>query len=428
MTHLDDCDNLAIRPAAGRRRAAGARAAPGPSRATRATSQSTLREVLALTARPGVLSLALGMPAEELFPAAELAAAGARALAPGGAALQYGMPLRALRCQVVELMALRGVACREEQVFLTSGAQQGMHLAAQLLLDPGAKVAVERTVYDGVLQVLKSHMPQIVAVPAGPERGIDLAALEALLAGGARPALLYVIPDGHNPLGVSLDTAGRRRLVELARAFRVPILEDDAYGLLAYDGPAPPPLRALDDRWVLYLGSFSKILAPALRVGWLVVPKDLVPALSALKHAADLDVATLGQHTVSHFLAAGALPAHLETLRAGYARRRDLLLRALAERFPPGACWHRPVAGMFVWVELPPPLDTAALLQRAVEDERVAFAPGRAFAATGGPESDHCLRLCFAAASPEAIEDGVARIGRVLERALDRLPAAAAGR
>lgn len=390
---------------------------PAIARSARAMASSTLREVLALTARPGVLSLALGMPAAELFPTAELAAGGAHE-ASSGAALQYGVPLTALKRQVVELMARRGVRCSESEVFLTSGAQQGMHLAARLLLDPGARVLVERVVYDGILVVLRGHSPEITALPSDPDRGLDLEALEAALATGPRPALLYVIPEGHNPLGVSLGAAARRRLVELARRHRLPILEDDAYGFLRYDGAALPPLRALEDRWVLYLGSFSKILAPALRVGWLVVPEGLIPALSALKHAADLDVTTLGQRTVSHFLASGALPAHLERLRAGYARRRDALLAALAARLPSAVRWTRPEAGMFVWLELPRGVDTMELLRRAVEGERVAFAPGRAFTASGGPEADHCLRLCFANASVETIEEGVRRIARVIEGAL----------
>lgn len=375
--------------------------------------QSTLRDLMAAASAPDVRSFAIGMPGTDLFPAGDMAGAALEVLQRDRRALQYGLPSPALKRQVVELMRLRGVEAREEQVFLTAGSQQAMDLMTRLLLDPGGAVAMEETIYDGIQMVVRPLAPAVLAVPTTPERGIDLDALEALLERGERPAFLYVVPEGHNPLGVSLELDRRLRLVEIARRFRLPVLEDDAYGLLRYQEGAPPPLRALEDRWVFYLGSFSKILAPALRAGWIVAPEELAPRLSALKHATDLDTANFAQRTLAAYLEAGHLPAHLERVRAAYRERRDALLAALERHMPAGVRWHPPAAGIFVWVSLPAGADATALLAEAIRTERVAFCPGRAFAVAGGRHADPCLRLSFADSNPEQIEDGIARLGRV---------------
>ncbi|HYG63191.1 MAG TPA: PLP-dependent aminotransferase family protein [Thermoanaerobaculia bacterium] len=382
-----------------------------------AMSQSTLREVLALASRPGVLSLAVGLPAVELFPAADLARVTSDLLARDPGALNYGIPYQPLKARIVEMMAARGVDCRPEQVFLTTGSQQSMDLLVHMLVDPGAPVLLEETVYDGIQMAMKRLGARPVTVPTDPETGIDVDAIEALLEGGLRPALLYTITDGHNPLGVSISLEKRRRLAELARRHRLPILEDDAYGFLYFGSEPAPPLRAFEDRWVFYLGSFSKTLAPALRAGWAVVPEELVPRLAALKHAADLDTPSFTHRVIAAYLETGRLPEHLALLRGEYRRRRDVILQALDRYFPPGLRWTRPEAGMFVWVELPAGLDTAQILRRAVEDEQVAFSPGVAFAA-GGSHANHCLRLNFTFCQPEQIEEGVRRLARVLTAVL----------
>jgi 2-aminoadipate transaminase len=392
------------------------------ARTMEAMSQSTLREVLALASRPGVLSLAVGLPADEVFPAAALARTASDLLASAPESLNYGIPYGPLKARIVEMMAERGVRCRPEQVFLTTGSQQSMDLLAHLLLDPGGDVLIEETVYDGIQMAVKRLGARALTVPTDPETGIDVDAVEDLLAGGARPALLYAIPDGHNPLGVSVSLEKRYRLVDLARRYGVPILEDDAYGFLYYGARPAPPLRALEDRWVFYLGSFSKILAPALRAGWAVVPEELIPRLSALKHAADLDTPSFTHRVIARYLESGQLPAHLARLRDEYRLRRDTMLQALAAHFPagmaPGIRWTRPGSGMFVWVELPAGVDTAELLRTAVETEQVAFSPGMAFAVGGSRHSSHCLRLNFTYCPPERIEEGVARLARVLRAAL----------
>lgn len=387
---------------------------PRLSRGVLGMGSSGLREVMELASRPGVLSFAVGLPAADLFPHEALAEASARALA-SPAALQYSLPLRELKEQIAGLMALRGVRCRPEQIFLTSGAQQSMDLLAHLLLDPGGQVMLEDATYDGIRIAVRRFEPRVLTAPTNAMTGIDVETVEALLAGGARPAFLYLIPESHNPLGVSLPLASRRRLAAIAREHRMPLIEDDTYGLLG-GGTVPPALRSLEEDWIFYIGSFAKILAPALRVGWIVAPESLIPRLSMLKHAADVDTATLGHRTVAAYLATGGLPAHLERLRFEYRRRRDAMLAALEIHMPPGVRWNRPSGGLYLWVELPPSLDATALLRIAVETEQVAFAPGEAFAAADARGIRHCLRLSFGNCPPERIEEGIGRLGRVVSR------------
>jgi 2-aminoadipate transaminase len=377
--------------------------------------ESTIQEMLTLLARPGLLSFALGLPAAELFPKEAFAQATAQVISADPVAFQYQPTLRPLKTHIVELMRQRGVACREEQVFVTTGAQQAMNLLVHLLLDPGGQVLAEAIIYSGFQQAIAPFQPEILTVPTDLESGIDVAAVEALLADGARPAFIYAMSEGHNPLSVSMSAQKRTRLVELARQYRVPILEDDAYGFLSYNEQSLPPLRALDDQWVFYLGSFSKILMPALRVGWLVVPEELIEKLGIVKEASDINTSTFTQRAIAAYLDAGHLPAHLRRLRDEYRARRDAMHEAMLRHFPKTARWQKPSNGMFFWVELPSDVDTGAILKTAVESENVAFIPGHAFA-VDGRHGANCMRLNFSNCSPERIEDGIARLGRVLHQ------------
>ena len=362
---------------------------------------------------PGLLSFALGMPATELFPAEAYARATAHVLETDPQALQYGLPFAPLKAHVVELMARRGVKVSPDQVFLTTGAQQAMSLLVRLLLDPGGRIVLEEAVYDGIHASAQPLLPRMVTVPTDLEDGIDVDAVEAALAEGDRPAFVYLIPEGQNPLGVTLSAEKRARLLELAARYGVPLIEDDVYGLLHYgEGPAQPAMRALDDRWVFYIGSFSKIMAPGLRVGWIVAPEGYGSLLSLLKHGTDMDVSSLTQRTISAFLDAGDLPGHLDRLRSAYRRRRDLLMAALREHFPADARWSEPTSGFYTWVSLSPETDTLEVLRTAVAAERVAFIPGQALSA--GADARSCLRLCFATCPEHRIADGVAGIARAV--------------
>jgi len=386
-----------------------------------------MRELLPRVMDPQVRALALGLPAPELMPVQACAAAAERVLARGGSVLQYQLLSCPLRRQVQSLLAERGVLCSEADIFLTTGGQQGISLLVQLLLERGGAVVVDELTYEGLHAALAELAPRLLVVPTRPGSGMDLDAVEALLRSGARPAFMYVIADGHNPTGSSLSHAARVRLVELARRYRVPIIEDDVFGYLRYARDAPPPLRALSDEWVLYVGSFSKILAPGLRVGWVVIPERFHQRWSTRKHASDLSVTTFAELTVSEYLASGALPAHLAQLRHVYAARRDTLLRALAQSFPSETRWETPAAGMFVWVDLPRHVDSLELLGAALDAEKVAFMPAVVFRAPGGESERNGMRLNFTHCSASELEDGATRLGRVVKRTLasGRAPRAA---
>ena len=379
-------------------------------------ASSRLRELALLPPQPGLLSLAGGLPASELIPRAAYAAALADILAGDDAALQYGQPHEPLRERIVELMRERGIDCDPRQVLLTSGAQQALSLAAQLLMTPGAKVLAEEHVYAGLRQAVLPYRPSILTVRTDLDTGMDVDGVRALLARGARPAFIYAIADTHNPCGVRLGREQRKGLVALARRFGVPVVEDDTYGLLRYDREWLPALRALDAEWVIYAGSFSKILAPALRLGWLVLPPRLASEAGVLKEAADLECSGLTQRAVARLLH-HSFAGHLDRIRAGYRRRRDALLAALQDHFPEGARWTRPPGGFFVWVELPPGLDGDRVCEEALAEARVAVVPGSAFAATAGAPANR-LRLSFSSCAPDDIRTAVERLGRLLHRRL----------
>lgn len=387
---------------------------------TRGLHRSALQDMLTAGSRPGVLSLALGLPAAELFPAAAYAEAVAKVLAGDPRCLQYSPPFQPLKKHVVALMAKRGVTCREEQVFLTAGGQQGMNLLARLMLEQGSQVIVEEKVYPGFRQVLEPYEPEILTVPTDPATGMDVDAVEQLLSGGARPAMIYAITDGHNPLAVSMSRDKRERLAKLARQYRVPIIEDDPYGFLFYENDAEPPMLSFEDEWVFYVGTFSKIMAPALRTGWLVVPESLTGLLATVKEASDINTSPLSQRAISAYLDTGLLDEHLLTLRREYRIRRDAMLEALDASMPEGARWQKPAGGLFVWVDLPPDVDSGELLGRAIEEEQLVFVPGHAFGIDQRPCPKNSVRLNFSNNSPERLADGVARFARVLSKTRSR--------
>lgn len=369
--------------------------------------------MLVASARPGILSFALGLPAAELFPSKDYSDCVAYVLASDERALQYGPPYRPLKRQIVSLMAERGVECREEQVFLTAGAQQGVNLLARILLEQGGKALVEEMTYTGCQQVLRASEAEILTAPTDFKTGIDVDAIERLLDKGERPSLIYIVPDGHNPLAVSMSLEKRKRLAKLARTFRVPVVEDDPYGFLFYE-TSIPPLRAFEDEWVLYVGTFSKIMAPALRTGWMIVPEYLMPHLAIIKEATDIDMAPLNQRAISYYIETGRLPQHLENLRREYRKRRDAMLEALRSHFPSEARWETPSGGLFIWVELPEGADAGEILKHAIETEQVAFIPGHAFAVEDERPAKNRMRLNFSNSSVERIEEGIARLARVL--------------
>ncbi|HSH02890.1 MAG TPA: PLP-dependent aminotransferase family protein [Anaerolineae bacterium] len=384
---------------------------------TYSMERSVLRQMIAVVAQPGILSFAGGLPDPKLFPSANYSQALSHTLATDPKALQYMPPSPILKQHIVDLMAQRGVTCTPDEIFITTGAQQGLDVLTRMFLNPGGQVLMENIIYTGAQQVTSPFQPEILTVNTDLNTGMDVDAVADLLAAGHRPAYIYVIPEAHNPLGVSLSQPKRQQLIHLARQYQIPIIEDDPYCFLSYDKPAPPPIRSLDDDWVFYLGSFSKIMAPALRLGWMVAPAHLINKLTVAKEMSDLESSALTQRAVAHYLSAGHLAPHLDQVRAAYGQRRDLMLQALTDYFPTSARWTQPHAGMFIWVELPPHINTKDLLQQSIDQEKVAFIPGYAFA-VDKKSGTNCLRLNYSNCDPDLITDGIARLANVINQHL----------
>jgi len=377
---------------------------------------SAVREILKVAEQPDVLSFAGGLPAPELFPVEAIAEAHAEVLAREGlAALQYSTTegFGPLREWVVDRLARRGVRVSADQVLITNGSQQGIDLVARILLDRADTVAVENPSYLAALQNFAGYEATFAAVDSDDD-GMQPEALERVFA-EHRPRLVYVVPEFHNPKGTTLSLARRAHLVRLAQAHRIPVLEDNPYGELRFRGEALPPLAALDDAGVVvHLGTFSKTLAPGMRLGWLVGPKELVRAAAIAKQAADLHTATLAQRVAVALLSRFDYDAHLSRLRRVYGERCVAMLGAL-ERHLPGGRWTRPDGGLFIWAQLPAGLSADAIFANALR-EKVAFVPGSSFFAES-PRHD-MLRLNYSNRPPELIEEGIARLGKVVRHHL----------
>ncbi|MFT3769142.1 MAG: PLP-dependent aminotransferase family protein [Minicystis sp.] len=379
---------------------------------------SAVREILKVAEQPDVLSFAGGLPAPELFPVEAIAEAYAEALAQEGrAALQYSTteghgPLREWVCA---RLARRGMRVDTDQVLITNGSQQGIDLVARILLDPGDVVAVESPSYLAALQTFAGCEASFVVADSDDD-GMDIDSLEQAIA-ERRPKLIYIVPEFHNPKGTTLSLARRRQLVRLAQQHRIPILEDNPYGELRFRGEPMPALAALDDEGVVvHLGTFSKTLAPGMRLGWLVGPRELVRAATIAKQAADLHTGTLAQRAASRLLARFDYDGHLATLRRTYGERCVAMLTALEKHLPPGTRWTRPDGGLFVWAELPDSMSADEIFADALR-EKVAFVPGSSFFADA-PKRQF-LRLNYSNRPADLIEEGIARLGRVVARRMD---------
>jgi len=374
---------------------------------------SVIREILKITERPGIISLAGGLPSPDSFPIEAMREAAAHVLndAPREA-LQYAASegYAPLREWVAEHVAAKGMTVDPAQVLITTGSQQGLDLVGKVLIDAGSRVAVEAPTYLGALQAFAPYEPEVVTVACDEQGPLP----ETLVAArGAR--FLYVLPNFQNPSGRCMNEARRASLVQAARSIGLPIVEDNPYGDLWFDAEPPAPLAS---RWAdgtVYLGSFSKVLAPGLRLGYVIAPKVLCPKLLQAKQAADLHTPGFNQRVVHQVIRDGFLDDHVPTIRARYKAQRDAMRAALEAHMPPGCRWTVPSGGMFFWVELPEGLDAVALLPKAVE-RGMAYVPGGAFFASDPKENT--LRLSFVTVSPAEIERGVALLAQTLTEAL----------
>src|SRR5215469_1302030 len=400
---------------------------------TKGVKSSAIRELLKITQRPEVISFAGGLPASEVFPTERFREACSRVLDnQAHLALQYGASegYQPLREMIARHIARYGINAKVENVLITSGSQQALDLIGKLLINGGDRVLVEAPTYLGALQAFNVYGAEYVSVASDAD-GLRTEKLEPSLRSG--PKFMYVLPNFQNPGGTTLSEGRRHELVLLADKFGIPIIEDDPYGQLRFEGEHLTPLVVLDRENlrrdngysignVIYLSTFSKTLAPGLRLGWIVAPPEVIAKLVQLKQGADLHSSTFVQMVSYEVARDNFLDEHVKLIRRVYRERRDVMLEALTQYFPPEVTWTRPKGGLFLWVTLPEGMDAQKLFEVAVR-ENVAFVPGDSFYAPNGHREDACrqLRLNFSAVDPERIREGIRRLSVAVEQQLKAL-------
>ncbi len=402
---------------------------------TKNIKSSAIRELLKITQKPEVISFAGGLPAPDVFPVARFQEACRKVLEVNGhQALQYGASegYEPLREMIARHIARYGIKAKSENVLITSGSQQALDLIGKLLINRGDRVLVEAPTYLGALQAFNVYGAEYVSVQSDND-GLRTDLLEAPLRTG--PKFMYVLPNFQNPGGTTLSEGRRHELVLLADKYGIPIIEDDPYGQLRYEGEHLPPLVVLDRENlrrdggysignVIYLSTFSKTLAPGLRLGWIVAPADVIAKFVQLKQGADLHTSTFGQMVAYEVAKDNFLDEHVKLIRRVYRERRDVMLEALSKYFPAEASWTRPQGGLFLWVTLPEGMDCNKLFEAALK-ENVAFVPGECFyAGNVAKESCRHLRLNFSYGQPEQIREGIRRLSVAIKQQMRELTAA----
>jgi len=387
---------------------------------TLGVKSSAIRELLKVTQKPEIISFGGGLPAPDVFPVERFAEACRKVLAEHGAqALQYSATegYQPLREMIARNIARYGIYAKAENVLITSGSQQALDLIGKLLINRGDHIVVEAPTYLGALQAFNVYGAQYVPVPVD-EDGLITDQLDASLRTG--PKFMYVLPNFQNPAGVTLSEGRRHQLILLADKYGIPITEDDPYGQLRYEGDHIAPLVVLDRENlrrdngftlgnVIYLSTFSKTLAPGLRLAWIVAPEDVISKLVMLKQAADLHTSTFNQYVAYEVARDGFLDQHVKLIRQVYRERRDAMLQALHDYFPHEVTWTHPKGGLFLWVTMPAGTDSDALFRAALAED-VAFVPGDSFYANNGHEGSRHMRLNFSFSQPEQIREGIRRL------------------
>lgn len=391
---------------------------------------SVIRELLKFTEQPDIISFAGGLPAPEVFPVKQFQEACNRVLMEQGAqALQYSttegyLPLREMISRHTGRYSVKVTA---DNIMITSGSQQALDFIGRLFINRGDYVVVESPTYLGALQAWNAYGAQYISVPSD-EHGMLVDQLEEALRIG--PKFIYVLPNFQNPSGSTMSLERRKRLILLADQYGVPIVEDDPYGQLRYDGDHIPSVVYLDSRYrydgdesgeytgnVIYLSTFSKLLAPGLRLAWVIAPPQVIRKLVMTKQAADLHTSSFIQHIAYEVAKGGFLDEHVKVIRATYKERRDVMLEMMEEMFPSEVRWTKPQGGMFLWGVLPEGMDAAEVLKEALV-RKVAFVPGTAFHPNGG--GANTMRLNFSFSSPDVIREGITRLGTTLKEVLSR--------
>lgn len=395
---------------------------------TQRMRSSAVRELLKLTEQPDVISFAGGLPAPEVFPVERFAEAYATVMTKmGSKALQYSTTegYRPLRDLIVEHTERYGINIEAENVLITNGSQQALDLIGKVFINPGDHIMVESPTYLGALQAWNAYQAEYITARTDGDGYVIESVATQMRCG---PKFVYALPNFQNPSGITLSLDRREALIREADHYGVPILEDDPYGQLRYEGEHLPSIVTLDAQFrstngaqytgnVIYLSTFSKTLAPGVRLGWIVASAEVIQRLVQAKQGADLHSGTLNQMLAYEVAAGGFLDDHVKHIRAVYRERRDTMLSALERHFPEGVTWTRPMGGLFLWLTFPAHLDASEVLTKAVE-QKVAFVPGQSFFADGSGKNT--ARLNFSNATPELIEEGIQRLARCLKTLLAR--------
>ncbi|GAA0702488.1 PLP-dependent aminotransferase family protein [Paraclostridium ghonii] len=380
---------------------------------------SEIRELLKLTQKPEIISFAGGLPAPELFPVDEMVEVSRMVLEESGReALQYATTegFNPLREHIAERMNRKlKTNISKDDLLITSGSQQGLDFAGKIFLDEGDVVLVESPSYLGALNAFKAYCPKFIEVPTDKD-GMVIEELEKILETTENVKMIYVIPDFQNPTGKTWSMERRKRFMDVINKFEIPVIEDNPYGELRFEGEILPSLRAMDEKGlVAFLGSFSKIFCPGYRIGWVAASPEILSKFIFVKQGADLQASTISQRELSKFIDAYDLDAHVEKIKAVYSKRRDLMLKTMDETFPEGIEYTYPQGGLFTWVELPEHLDAREIMKKCLE-KNVAYVPGGSFFPNGGKENS--FRLNYSNMPDEKIVEGIKRLAEVLKDAL----------
>lgn len=380
---------------------------------------SIIRETLKLTQKPGIISFGGGLPAPELFPVAELREAVDRMLVEKGRrALQYGTTegYRKLREFLADRLKKKGIDADPELIMITGGSQQGLDLCGRVFLNDGDAVLTSNPTYLGAIQAFNAYYPRYITLESD-DNGMTVDGMEDLLK-EHNPRFIYLVPTFQNPDGRTLPLERRKYIIDLAQKYNIPIIEDDPYSDLCYEGEIPPNMVALDKENVIMLGTFSKLISPGLRIAWVLAPAKIYDKFVKMKQGADLHTNTFCQFLIYEYAKHGALEKHLDKVRRVYYARMKAMLSAMEKYFPDAVKWTKPTGGMFLWVELPDGLDARELLKKAVERD-VAYIPGTAFYPDGTGENT--MRLNYSKPTEEEIEEGIKRLAEVIKEAMAKL-------
>lgn len=376
---------------------------------------SEIRELLKLAEKPEIISFAGGLPAPELFPTEELIKVSEAVLKEEGRqALQYGPTdgYTPLRQKIANRMNTFGFSPKVENILITSGSQQGLDFSARVFLDEGDVVICESPSYLGAINAFKASIPQFVEIPTDND-GMDMEQLENVLKTKENVKMIYVIPDFQNPSGKTWSIERRKKLIELANKYDLPIIEDNPYGELRFEGEIPPSVKSFDTQGrVVFLGTFSKTFSPGMRIGWVIADNKILEKYNFIKQGSDLQSSTIVQRQMNKFLEMYDLDEHIEKIKDVYRKRRDIMIKGIKEHFPSNVTYTYPEGGLFTWVVLPENINARDVMPKALENN-VAFVPGGSFFPNGGNENT--FRLNYSNMPEDKIEEGIKRLGKVLK-------------